>query len=66
MRRALALSLLLPLAGCSASLKLPGTRDQVVEIVRLMAEAQTRSVDAITAALTRERPCVVPAPEGGR
>lgn len=39
--------------GCAAAIKLPGTQDSTVEIVRVLANTQAQSIKALTDALVR-------------
>ena len=48
---ALVIAALLALPACT--FKLPGMRDPGVEIARIMADAQIKTVQAITAALSK-------------
>ena len=51
MRRAIIIAAMLAAPACTV--KLPGMRDPGVEIARILAEAQVKTVESITAMMTK-------------
>ena len=51
MRRAIIIAAMLAAPACTV--KLPGMRDPGVEIARIMADAQVKTVESITAMMTK-------------
>lgn len=55
----LALVALLVCSGCSAGFRTAGMADPAIEITRTLAASQTRTIEALVAALGRVQPCEV-------